>query len=260
MSRIFNVRRIPGFAFSPSADRQAFESERPSKRAKLSGSGICVLTANAILLVAGPSAWTQPTHAGEIEADLKVQVLVYNYAPVSSQTLAESQQLARHIFRKGGVEVVWVANTLLDEGSYTLEQIDLILRVLPQARATLPSRTALGEALPCQSSREGCIANVFYSRVWDCAERGNSPLKQVLGHALAHELGHLLLGSNSHSARGLMRDKWQRTDLRRAAKGDLLFTSEQCEAIRRSVLARTKPQETLPADRFTTAKAANLVK
>jgi hypothetical protein len=32
---------------------------------------------------------------------------------------------------------------------------------------------------------------------------------QILGHAVAHEIGHLLMGTNSHSSRGLMRGNWK---------------------------------------------------
>ena len=38
----------------------------------------------------------------------------------------------------------------------------------------------------------------------------------ILGHAAAHEIGHLLLGSNSHSPFGLMRARWSGQDLQNA--------------------------------------------
>ena len=90
-------------------------------------------------------------------ADLKVHVLIYNYASVTPEKLQKAQEGASTIFRKAGVEVVWIENTALRKGpgAPTLEEMDLILRILPQARTTLASRSALGEALPCQSMREG---------------------------------------------------------------------------------------------------------
>jgi hypothetical protein len=192
----------------------------------------------SLICVASLAAWTRPTQAKQFEADLKVHVLVYNYAPISNQTLVEAQERAAQIFLYVGVEVVWVANTLLQRGSATLKEIDLILRVLPQPRASLASRTALGEALRCDSSQEGCTASVFYSRARKQAELSGCSLKYVLGVAMAHELGHLLLGSNSHSARGLMQGKWRPEELRRATKGDLLFSLQEAEVIRANVLQR----------------------
>ena len=66
-------------------------------------------------------------------------------------------------------------------------------------------------------------------------------LDQVLGHAIAHEIGHILLGSNSHGPRGLMKAKWGSEDIKRAGKGDLLFTPEQAQVIQHNLakLART---------------------
>ena len=173
-------------------------------------------------------------------ADLKVHVLIYNYASVTPEKLQKAQEGASTIFRKAGVEVVWIENTALQKrpGAPTLEEMDLILRILPQARTTLASRSALGEALPCHLEKDGCIASVFFNRVKEFTDRIGISLHLVLGHAMAHELGHLLLGSNSHSPRGLMRAVWSPRDMQRAAKGDLLFNSEQAEVIGPKVLAQ----------------------
>jgi hypothetical protein len=48
----------------------------------------------------------------------------------------------------------------------------------------------------------------------------------------AHELGHLLLGSNAHSCEGIMRPSWHGNELRAASMGALLFTPEQARSIR----------------------------
>jgi hypothetical protein len=176
-------------------------------------------------------------------------VRLYNYASVTSEGLAKAQQQASGIFCQIGVEVVWVDDTTLQKrpGAVAFEEVDLFLRILPQPRATLASRSALGEALPCDLRREGCIASVFLNRAKQLADRTGMSLHQVLGHAMAHELGHLLLGSNSHSGWGLMRAVWNNRDMQRAAKGDLLFTSEQAEAISQKVLAKNQQQEMLQA-------------
>jgi len=61
----------------------------------------------------------------------------------------------------------------------------------------------------------------------------------ILGIAAAHEIGPLLLGSNSHSPLGLMRARGSRQDLQNGARtGNLLFTPKQAEAMRACVLSR----------------------
>jgi hypothetical protein len=49
---------------------------------------------------------------------------------------------------------------------------------------------------------------------------------------VVHELGHLLLGKDSHSSEGVMRPVWQFEDLQQAARGRLGFTLSQVEQMR----------------------------
>ena len=58
----------------------------------------------------------------------------------------------------------------------------------------------------------------------------------VLAHAMAHEIGHLLL-PYGHAATGLMRADWDAKDMRLAVHGRLNFTSEQAELIQTRLLA-----------------------
>ena len=127
-------------------------------------------------------------------------------------------------------------------GQANLDQIDYVLRILPRSRAALKD-SALGEALPCPPDEAVCFANVFYNRVEQRTEVERISLEQVLGHAMAHELGHLLLGSNSHSSTGIMSGKWRAEELKRAAKGDLLFTPQQARIIHDHALAKIKQRE-----------------
>ena len=79
----------------------------------------------------------------------------------------------------------------------------------------------------------GSQADVFYSRI--AAFRESSPsaeLRVLLGYAMAHELGHLLLGLNSHSPTGLMRADWRTKDLIDMARGGLGFSQEQARTMK----------------------------
>ena len=55
---------------------------------------------------------------------------------------------------------------------------------------------------------------------------------QLLGHVMAHELGHLLLPHGAHSAAGLMRPALDRAQVRAAIAGLLTFTPDQAALIR----------------------------
>jgi predicted SprT family Zn-dependent metalloprotease len=58
---------------------------------------------------------------------------------------------------------------------------------------------------------------------------------RILGHVMAHEMGHLLLPANSHSQSGVMHADWDSEQLLRMVKGLLQFTPEQGELIRSHV-------------------------
>jgi hypothetical protein len=55
---------------------------------------------------------------------------------------------------------------------------------------------------------------------------------RVLGHVMAHELGHLLLGSNAHAEIGIMRPRWFGQQLRAVERGALFFSPEQALLMR----------------------------
>jgi hypothetical protein len=60
---------------------------------------------------------------------------------------------------------------------------------------------------------------------------------RVLGHAMAHELGHVLLGARAHSEAGLMLPNWDARNLKDMSKGRLHFTKEQAERIHGGAVA-----------------------
>jgi hypothetical protein len=195
------------------------------------------------------SALANPQVSEETKTNLEARVLVYRYADVSPDLLAGAERRAAIIFQEVGVKVVWVdsadfkkqlQNPSNSEEWEDLDLIDVVLRVVPHSRAALKN-SALGEALPCQLGRDACIANVFMNRVGEQTDVEKIGLDQVLGHAIAHEIGHILLGSNSHGPRGLMKARWGPEDIKRAGKGDLLFTPEQAQVIQNNLakLART---------------------
>jgi hypothetical protein len=62
-------------------------------------------------------------------------------------------------------------------------------------------------------------------------------LGTILGHVMVHEIGHLLLGTNSHSASGIMRAQWRNAELLSAGKGALVFAPAQSRRMRQRLAA-----------------------
>jgi hypothetical protein len=70
-------------------------------------------------------------------------------------------------------------------------------------------------------------------------------LGTLLGNVATHELAHLLLGTNSHAALGIMRAHWGPKELESANMGALRFHSEQRERIAVRVAAALERNERL---------------
>jgi hypothetical protein len=170
-----------------------------------------------LLLVLLATAPARASHAEESSqwpdrtaAALPFYVAVYDYAGVPAGELREAQQAAEAILRAAGVEAVWVECSL-PASSAECRRLgngrDAALNLLPErmARALKPSRHALGMAvLEPQDEVPGIIAYVFAERVERAARRGGRARAELLGRVMAHELGHLVLGTLEHAEHGIM--------------------------------------------------------
>ena len=58
----------------------------------------------------------------------------------------------------------------------------------------------------------------------------------ILGHVMAHEIGHLMLPHNNHTKSGLMKGQMEANDIEDARDGQLLFSADESEAIRTALM------------------------
>jgi hypothetical protein len=65
-------------------------------------------------------------------------------------------------------------------------------------------------------------------------------MAHILGHAVAHEIGHVLLNVATHSNFGIMQAKWQGNDFRAMTMGKLRFGAEEKARIHAEVLRRNE--------------------
>jgi hypothetical protein len=159
------------------------------------------------------------------EDRLKMRVALFDYATVPAASLTRARSEMTRIYREIGVDVLW-------QGADALTEQTLLILIRSRMSETIP-QTAVGLASGTAVER-GRVAQIFYDRVEQL------PVLYVhrptlLGHVMAHELAHLLLPLESHSPEGLMRARWDRSDLERAQEGRLRFTTEQSRLIRSKV-------------------------
>jgi hypothetical protein len=77
---------------------------------------------------------------------------------------------------------------------------------------------------------------VFWKRAQELGTTSSQGVDRILGSVMAHELGHLLLGLNSHSVSGLMRARWENDELRCLDMGTLVFLPEQGKRMRARIV------------------------
>jgi len=65
---------------------------------------------------------------------------------------------------------------------------------------------------------------------------------KILGNALAHEIGHVLLRSEEHAESGIMKAVWSRVDYQRIAARFLEFRAAEAQLMRNEVLRRAAGQ------------------
>jgi len=186
------------------------------------------------------------------EPDFRVTVRVYDYARIAGETLAKGESEAVQILRRAGIETAWVDCTLAASGGQLqpvcqedLVPTDISLRILPRSMSVhSPFRgNTLGFAGLSGEGDRGSMASIFYFGIQDLARMGDTPEHKILGHAIAHEIGHLLLRTIGHTSSGIMRVTWGRRDLKRLNMEGLFFTEVQAEVMRAEVRARRTQQE-----------------
>jgi hypothetical protein len=171
-----------------------------------------------------------------------VTIRSYNTFSVSLREIDIARQAAGAAFRRAGIDTRWrecrtqLRRTETDRCDDVLRAGEVIVRVVT-APGPDGSRT-LGASFVDPLSGGGVLATVFGDRVHAAAARGGGDAAVLLGRAVAHEVGHLLIGTSRHSRRGLMRAWWTDDELRRDAESDWVFSPRQGARMAETLIGR----------------------
>ena len=208
----------------------------------------------AVLMAAGPVEPASAKSRSEIEPGSgTITLRVYDYVRVDRSGLLAAEGEAAAILAQAGVEARWVdcptSEAALDnypDCPSAWQASDFVLRVLPKAMESRAKwQEALGSTPECGAVGL-CTSSIFFDRVSGLAEGVNATLPVLLGRAMAHEIGHLLLGAHSHSSTGIMRAFWSGEELSLAARAYLLFTPEQSRQMKARLAERTHAWQSEP--------------
>jgi hypothetical protein len=185
--------------------------------------------------------------ASRADSSPTIRVRVNNYTQATPAMLAGAEREAGRILGKAGLQTVWLdcpaglsTGDPHDPCGEPLEATDIVLRVLSESTKNRFQDTVFGFAVV------PVLASVYYDYAVQLARSDNAEFEGpiILGCVIAHEVGHLLLGSNSHSGSGIMQGHWERVQIREAMTGNLLFTPDQTKLIQARTFARTGQAET----------------
>jgi len=203
------------------------------------GSSIAVRVSTAITIGFAMVSLTVTTVSAETR---RVVVRVYETGIGDVALRTAAIRTAASIVEMAGVSVEWYDCT--DNGRRPVCQDarrsgNFIARLMPTLTPSAPLRKLSIEALGAQGDAEpplgfavvdpdthaGKMATVFHDQVQAVARRTGVARSELLGRALAHEVGHLLLGVRGHSRSGIMRAVWTDEELTRDRSDDWVFAS-----------------------------------
>ena len=175
-------------------------------------------------------------------AALTITVRVYDMYGLSPDQRSKALAIAGETLAQANVAVAWidcgrVNGVAPPECLAVLKDGEIVLRF--QHRTERGSHI-LGTAI-VQDDGPCVLASVYAAAVTDRSVKTGLPISLILGRVTAHEIGHLLLGTNSHAPTGLMQASW---NLKRPHLSEWRFTTKDAEKMRSRYLAR---QEDMPA-------------
>jgi hypothetical protein len=173
--------------------------------------------------------------------DAAVSIRTYNYAAVSTDQFAAATLEAEHIFRRAGIAIHWIECRVPGSalGAACTQPLlagrDLLLRLTERIPANGSRVVALGESMLDREHRDGVLMTIDLLPVRAVAARTSAAMPSVLGRAIAHEIGHLLLRSAEHPRMGLMRARWTTAELRGMKPAHWEFSSREAALMRQTL-------------------------
>jgi hypothetical protein len=226
-------------------------------RYTVSAAGAGAILIQLALFVA---AFVTPAAADQEQATAPIILRVYNVYGLSESDLDTARMTVREVFKAAGVQTTWrnCPGTGADPCRERLKGNEIIVRLIrsPHDRPVSSAELTLGVSLVQSDLSRGSFTSVYPDRVGVIAPRFGREQDLLLGRAIAHELGHLLLGMTAHAPSGLMRARWSERPMQVTAPADWIFSEIEARQLRHAALARStgpKPVDHIAAVNATAA-------
>lgn len=162
-----------------------------------------------------------------------VQVQVYDFAGLSAAAMRQFVPKIQEILSSSGVSLEVDACPRAGgpcEGRAGSSR-QIVIRIIADGPAKQKNvdLCTLGQSIAGPDG--GTYATIYLKSAENEASEANLPRTVVLAYAAAHEIGHLLLGNQAHSSRGLMKAVWRTSDFQAMAQNDFHFSPEQAKEL-----------------------------
>jgi hypothetical protein len=179
--------------------------------------------------MAALALWPGASRAAIILDSLVIRV--YDNAGVRDTERTAALRRAAEILFHAEVDIEWVTCPVHREGwacANPLGSYELIVRLINSPGTDQNStRQTFSNSVIDEAAGEGVLATVYIDRVNKLATSARVDRTLVLGRSIAHEIGHLMLGTNEHTTKGLMREVWTAEELSQNRPEDWQFSSSQ---------------------------------
>lgn len=226
------------------------------------------ITALTVGLMLAATAFGTPKSAqkGQAVSGGQITIRIRDYAQANPLVRQHAEEAAGNILREAGVATRWidcpVGSSNTGDCSSPESPLIFVVNLLPYSMSERLHQGGgvLGFSIEASGKDFGFIASVFYDVVKERAAEHQQDFGELLADAIAHELGHLLLGTHSHSGWSLMSAFWSGNQLRRASQGCLAFSDREAERIQAALSARalaaTARQEVTESSRVAPTREA----
>lgn len=164
--------------------------------------------------------------------------------PGVDMALLRARDIVTKIYADIGVQVIW-SNVSSAPGCDIRPLHGKILVTLAKNNPSLHNGMALAYANPNQF-RGPCVT-LLMDRLEDDLRLNPVMTGFVLGHTLAHEIGHVLQGAARHSETGVMKSRWSQSELRDMSIERLRFEPSDRESILEALGTGARTGNTLPS-------------
>ena len=169
--------------------------------------------------------------------DSRITIMIYDYDGVPAETLLKAEQEAGRVFGHSGVDITWRL-CRVPRSSVPIEcpkpgPMTLAVRLVPRFQP------APGMAAGAMGYSTGYFATISVQFAQKLESKGMARLPELLGHVMAHEIGHQLLPREEHSVSGIMRAQWGSNEWKLMRQGHLNFAPQQSRFMRAELRRRS---------------------